>query len=101
MAQRTEHSPPRRPFPTDWFLNLQAHPCGPVIYLRRTDAQGQVSLLGRSFPVDPMWPHRRLRSEVDFAHHQIRCYRLRRREPNQQPLVKTIEYVFPAKRFIE
>lgn len=101
MAQRTEHSPPRRPFPTDWSLNLQARPCGQVIYLRRTDAQGHVSLLGRSFPVDPVWPHRLLRCEVDFEHHQIRCYRLRRREPDQQPLVKTIEYVFPKKRFLE
>jgi len=101
MAQRTEHSPPRRPFPTDWSLNLQARPGGQVIYLRRTDAQGHVSLLGRSFLVDPVWPHRLLRCEVDFEHHQIRCYRLRRREPDQQPLVKTIEYVFPKKRFIE
>lgn len=101
LAQRTEHGPPRRPFPADWSLNLQAHPRGQMIYLRRTDAQGQVSLLGRPFPVDPMWPHRLLRCEVDFEHHQIRCYRLRRREPDQQPLVKTIEYVFPTKRFIE
>ena len=101
LAQRTEHGPPRRPFPADWSLNLQAHPRGQMIYLRRTDAQGQVSLLGRPFPVDPMWPHRLLRCEVDFEHHQIRCYRLRRREPDQQPLVKTIAYAFPTKRFIE
>jgi hypothetical protein len=69
--------------------------------LCRTDAQGQVSCLGQSFPVDPRWPHRLLRCEVDVEHHQIRGYRLRRREPNQQPLVKTITYVFPTKRFIE
>ena len=72
-----------------------------MIYLRRTDAQGQVSLLGRSFPVDPLWLHRLLRCEVDFEHHQIRCYRLRHREPDQQPLVKTIKDVFPTKRFLE
>jgi hypothetical protein len=42
-----------------------------------------------------------LRCAVDFEHHQIRCYRLRRREPDQQPQVKTIEYVYPTKRFIE
>jgi hypothetical protein len=40
MAQRTEHIPPRRPFPTDWSLNLQGRACGQVIYLRRIDAQG-------------------------------------------------------------
>jgi hypothetical protein len=101
MAQRTEHSPPRRPSPTDWSLNLQAHPRGQMIYLRRPAAQGPVSLLGRSFPVDPLWPHRLLRCEVDFEHHQIRWYRLRRRAPDQQPLVKTIKSVFPTTRFIE
>lgn len=101
MAQRAEHSPPRRPFPTDWSLNLQAHPRGQMIYLRRTDSQGQVSLLGRSFPVDPLWPHRLFRCEVDFEQHQIRCYRLRHHEPDQQPLVKTIKDVFPTKRFLE
>lgn len=100
-AQRTEHSPARRPFPSDWSLNLQVRPRGHLIYLRRTDAQGRVFLLGRSFPVDPGWPHRLLRCEVDFEHHQIRCYRLRRREPDQQPLVKTMDYVFPKKRFLE
>ena len=101
IAHRMEHSPRRRPFLTDWSLNLQARPCRQVIYLRRTDAQGYVSLLGQSFPIDPVWPHRLLRCEVDFEHHQIRCYRLRYREPTQQPLVKTIEYVLPTKRFIE
>jgi transposase len=101
LAQRTEHSPPRRPFPPDWSLNLQRRPCGQVIYLRRTDAQGHVALLGRTFLVDPTWPHRLLRCEVDLAHHQIRCYRLRRREPDQQPLVKLLDYVFPTKPFRE
>lgn len=101
LAQRAEHSPPRRPFPTDWYLNLQARPRGQVIFLRRTDAEGRVSLLGRGFPVDPLWPHRLVRCEVDLEHHQIRCYRLRRREPDQQPLITTLESVFPQKRFLE
>lgn len=101
LAQRTEQGPPRRPFPTDWRLNLQAVVRGQVVYLRRTDANGAVSLLGRSFPIDPLWAHRLLRCEVDLTHHQIRFYRLRRREPDQQPLIKTIDYRFPHRRFLE
>jgi hypothetical protein len=101
LAQRAEHGPPRHPFPQGWRLNLQAPVTGQMIYLRRTDAAGAVALLGRSFLVDPLWPHRLLRCEVDFAHQQLRFYRLRRRDPDQQPLVKTIEYRFPQKRFLE
>ena len=101
LAQRTEHGPPRRPFPKDWRLNLQAVLTGQVVYLRRTDANGVVSLLGRSFPIDPLWTHRLLRCEVDLAHHQIRFYRLRRRDPDQQPLIKTLDYRFPQRRFLE
>ncbi|MGH9155640.1 MAG: hypothetical protein ACRD1K_07400 [Acidimicrobiales bacterium] len=99
LAQRTEHSPPRRRFPTDWQLNLQAGLSGQVIYLRRTDANGVVSLLGRSFRVDPQWPHRLVRCEVHLAAHQIAFYRLRRRDPSDQPLINTVAYRFPQKQF--
>ncbi len=101
LAQRTEHGPPRRPFPKDWCLNLQTTVTGQIIYLRRTDAHGVVSLLGRAFAVDPLWPHRLLRCEVNFNHNQIRFYRLRRRDPDQQPLIKTMDYRFPQRRFLE
>lgn len=99
LAQRTEHSPPRRPFPPDWQLNLQAVLSGQVIYLRRTDAEGVVSLLGRPFPVDPQWAHRLVRCEVHLAAQRIAFYRLRRREPSDQPLIKTVAYRFPQRRF--
>lgn len=101
LAQRTDHGPPRRPFPNDWHLNLQAPPTGQVIYLRRTDANGAVSLLGHCFPVDPLWTHRLVRCEVDLAQSHIAFYRLRRREPDQQPLIKTIGHRIPRRRFRE
>jgi hypothetical protein len=101
LAQRTDPAPPRRPFPTDWHLNLQAPLSGQVIYLRRTDADGVVSLLGRRFQVDPLWTHRLVRCEVNCDHHSIAFYRLRRREPEQQPLVKIIAYRFPRRPFRE
>ena len=77
-APRIDAAPPRRPFPADWQLDLQAHPRGLLLYVRRTSEHGTVSLLGRSFPVDPHWTHRLVRCEVDLNADLIRCYALRR-----------------------
>jgi hypothetical protein len=72
-----------------------------VIFLRRTNEQGEAELLGRRYPVDPLWPHRLVRAEADLTKGQIRFYRLRRREPKQQPLITTISYKPPSKAFHE
>ncbi len=101
LAQRAEHVPPRKSFPAGWRLNLQAHPTGRVIYLRRSNAGGIVSLLGRCFTIDALPPYRLVRCEVHLTENQIRFYRLRRREPDQQPLLATTEYRLPQRRFIE
>lgn len=98
-AGRTEGAPRRRAFPKNWRLDLQCRPRGLVVYLRRTDAHGAIRVLGRRWVVDPQWVQRLVRAEVDLDHHQIRCYRLRRRAPEEQTLAKTIRYVFPHKRF--
>lgn len=100
-AARIDAAPHRRPFPVDWKLNLQAMPQGCIIFLRRTDAKGQASLLGHVFPVDTKWPHRLVRAEVDFTRKRIRFYALRRRDPAYQPLLKEIHYEFPQRRFHE
>jgi hypothetical protein len=99
LAQRTEHSPPRQPFPKDWHLNLHTDLTGQIVYLRRTDASGAVFLLGRCFRVDPLWTHRLVRCEVNCDQHFIAFYRLRRREPEQQPLITTVAYRFPYRPF--
>jgi hypothetical protein len=57
-APRIEAAPSRRAFPEGWTLDLQAHPRGRVIFLRRSDARGAVEVLGRGVEVDPLWPHR-------------------------------------------
>lgn len=101
LARRGERVPRRRPFPQNWQLNLQAEPAGRLVYLRRTNASGVVVILGREFDVDPLWAHRLLRCEVHIREHEIRCYRLRRREPDAQPLVKKIDYRLPKRRFKE
>ena len=72
-----------------------------MVFLRRTNEQGEAELLGRCYPVDPLWPHRLIRVEVDLSEGQIRFYRLRRREPKQQPLIKSITYKPPSKAFHE
>lgn len=96
---RIESAPPRRPFPAAWKFDLQTLPKGCVIFLRRTDAHGHVSLLGHSFVVDSSWPHRLVRAHVDLTSDQIRFHALRRREPTCQPILKTVPYRFPERKF--
>ena len=100
-AARIEAAPERRPFPGNWHLDLQAHPQGRLIFLRRSNGQGEVPLLGRVFVVDRLWQHRLVRAEVDLKGRQVLFYTLRRRAPEQQPLVKKVAYVLPRRRFSE
>lgn len=100
-AIRMEAAPNRRPFPKQWRLDLQTPPLGRVIYLRRTSDRGTVSFLGRVFDVDPLWPHRLVRCEVDLTTERIEFYALRRREPAWQPLLRKVAYRLPPRRFIE
>ena len=98
-APRIEAAPPRHPFSKSWKLDLQLPLLGTVVFLRRTNEHGAVEVLLRRFPVDPLWPHRLVRIEVDLSKHEIRFYRLRRRQPDQQPLIKTVPYTPPTKPF--
>ena len=100
-APRRDAAPPRRSFPAQWTLDLQTPLRGTVIFLRRTNDRGEAALLGRTFAVDPGWPNRLVRCEVDLTRGQLRFHRLRRREPGQQALVKTVAYETPVKRFQE
>jgi transposase len=98
---RIEAAPGRRPFPTGWKLDLQATPQGRLIYLRRTDGQGGVEVLGHRWQVSENWPHRLVRVEVDLTGERLRFYTLRRREPKSQPLVLEVPYQLPRRRFQE
>lgn len=100
-APRRDAAPARTAFPKDWHLDLQKPLQGLVIFLRRTNEQGEAELLGHRYLVDPQWPHRLVRAEVDLTQGQIRFYRLRRRQPDQQPLLKTIPYQTPTQAFHE
>jgi hypothetical protein len=88
-------------FPEPWRLDLQARLKGRIVYLRRTDATGVVEVLGRSFEVDRQWVHRLVRAEVDFDSGMVRFYRLRRREPRDQPMMREVAHRIKYKRFCE
>jgi len=100
-ATRIEAAPQRRPFPALWQPDLQARPEGVVIFIRRTSETGTVSLLGRTFEADPLWPHRLVRCEADLSADTIRFHALRRREPHHQPLLREAPYVLPRRPFHE
>jgi transposase-like protein len=100
-ADRIEAAPPRSAFPRHWRLNLQARLKGRMVYVRRTDAEGRAEVLGRAFEVDRHWAHRLVRAEVDLDAGKIRFYRLRRREPGDQPLLKEVVHRIPSRPFHE
>jgi len=98
-ALRAEQAPTRRPFPSGWQLHLDAPLTGRLIYLRRTDDDGHVRLLGHRIAVDPQWAHRLVRCEVQFDQQRIQCFALRRRDPADQPLLKQVHYRMPTRAF--
>lgn len=100
-ASRREAAPVRRAFPKSWRLDLQAHPQGQLIFIRRTNSHGEVLLLGRSFPVDPHWVGRLVRCEVSLGKKRIRFFQLRRREPGQQTMLNEVDYQLPKRPFHE
>jgi transposase len=87
-----EAAPRRRAMPKHFEFNPHAPLRRHIIFIRRTDEAGHVYLLGQRFAVSPKWLHRLVRCEVDFDHHGIRCFALRRRAPAEQPLLTTIPY---------
>jgi transposase len=91
-AERIAAAPPRRRFPRRWELDLKQPLRGRLIYLRRTDAKGTAEALGGRFEVDANWPNRLVRAEVDLVAGTITFYRLRRREPADQPVLKVVEH---------
>ena len=98
-AARRELAPNRHSLPKGFKLDLRSQLKGTMIFLRRSSQNGNLDLLGRSFLVDPHWPHRLVRCEVDFTHQRIRFYALRRREPDNHPLLREIHYPRPNKPF--
>ena len=100
-ALRQDAAPARRKMPAGPLTPLRDALHGLAVYLRRTDPRGRVLLLGRKFPVARAWVHRLVRAEVDMDEHQIRFFALRRREPDQQPLLRIVRHEVRRTRFRE
>jgi hypothetical protein len=96
-AVRIEAAPERMPFPLARPIDLEAPPAGRLVFLRRTSDAGSVSILGVRYPVDPRWPHRLVRSELDLDARRLKFFALRRREPDQQPVLGEVAFEPPAR----
>jgi len=98
-AARIEAGPDRRAFPADWKLNLKKRPRGRLVYLRRSNSDSEVTLLGKAWPLGQVWPNRLVRCEVDLAKNKIRFFTLRRKEPTSQPQILEVDYRLPNRGF--
>lgn len=101
LAVRTEGAPARWEFPHGWKLDYQQELKGKVIFIRRTDENGCVEVMGHRWTLDRSWPHRLVRAEVDLTGGVIDFHRLRRREPEDQPWMGRADYRFPKRKFHE
>lgn len=97
---KREYAPTRNEFPGAWALDLQAPLRGKVIFLRRTDSTGKVYLLGQCFCVSDVWQYRLVRCEVDLDENEISFFTLRRSNPRNHDLVRTIQYSPPTRPFV-
>lgn len=100
-VSRIQDAPTRRRVPRNWRFNLRRPLRGTVIFLRRTDAKGNVGLLGHTYLAAAEWCSRLVRAEVDLDRQQIRLYALRRREPTIHRHLNTHPYQPPRTLFHE
>jgi hypothetical protein len=96
-AARIEAAPARSPFPADRPLDLSAPPSGRIVFIRRASDQGAISVLNVRYRVDPRWIRRLVRAELDLDARRLRCFGLRRREPDDQPHLAELPFYPPAR----
>jgi hypothetical protein len=96
---RVEAAPERRAFPASWKLDLKKRPRGRLVFLRRSNGLSEVTLLGRTWQLGQVWPHRLVRCAVDLDKDKIRFFTLRRKEPTSQPQILEVDYRLPQRGF--
>ena len=82
----------RRPFPQDFKPDAKTTLKDTVIFLRRSDEEGRVTVMGRLYPISSDWQHRLVRVEVNFTSGTMNFFGLRRAAHASQPLLKTEPY---------
>jgi putative transposase len=96
-AARIEAAPARRKFPSKWKRNEKWGVRGRIIYIRRTDDQGCLIVLGNKIEVSANWKHRLVRCEIDIDQKQMRLFALRRSDPINQPMLLQTPYELPRR----
>jgi len=91
-ARKIAKAPPRRPFPDNWKFHPDIIPPGKIIFIRRTDDTGFVTILQRRYLASANEPNRRVRCELDLSARRLSLYRLSRSHPTDQPLLSTHAY---------
>ena len=82
--ERIEAAPLRLPGP---LVTPRDFTSGRIIFLRRTDGLGAVTLLQQTVRAARHWPHRLVRCELNPLTGRLQIYALRRRQPDWQPLL--------------
>ena len=67
--------------------------------MRRTNGQGEVTLLGQTWQVSAVWPNRLVRCDVDLDGNRIRFFTLRRKDPTSQQRILEVDYRLPNRGF--
>jgi hypothetical protein len=98
-ALRIEAAPLRHPIPDTDRLDRSAAASGRLVFLRRTSDTGAVTILNRLYPVDRLWVHRLVRAELDIDAGRIDVFALRRRDPDDQPLITQLPFDPPRRWF--
>ena len=98
-AARIEAAPDRRPFPANWKLTLRKRPSGRLVFLRRSNSNSAVTLLGLTWPLGQVWPNRLVHCEVDLDTDKIQFFTLRRKDPTSQPRILEVDYRLPNRGF--
>jgi hypothetical protein len=92
LVLRIQAAPARADFPQTWVPKKRPPLIGKVIFIRRSDDKGRVTLLGRVFETNPDRANRLVRAEVLYDQQRIDFYALRRAQPQHQPLISQATY---------
>jgi transposase len=87
-----QSAPDRYEIPDNYIFCYDNLLSGQIFFIKRTDENGCVNVLGNHFKIDKLWTHRLVRVEINLIKHIIDFYRLRKREPNDQPRIKTKKF---------